>query len=133
MLHRPDRHIYMVRDALTFRPVGTAHVEVRNLGEIGISVTVAPRQRGHGYGLRTVRSVVKEWSTYDCLAEIQHENRVSQELFMAAGFKREGLTANGKMQVMALRRNVNVGRAVRQAERIFPNSGVFGDSLRRQP
>lgn len=84
------------------KPVGQIRFDVSN-DTVELSWTIAPEERGKGYGTVLVSQAVRyrRWPLRKVLAEIKHENKASQRVAAYSGFER--VEDRGALQAWILR------------------------------
>jgi len=84
-LLNPYREIYILEDNLT--PVGSIRLDNILLNEYTLSWSIAPNQRGKGYGNKILELLLQN-KTGKFIAEIKPENVASIKMVLKNGFKK---------------------------------------------
>lgn len=83
-LSNKKRKIYILEDNLT--PVGSIRSDILDTGEYLLSWSIAPNQRGKGYGTKILKTYLKD-RTGEFIAEIKPENIASIKMVINNDFE----------------------------------------------
>lgn len=80
---KPYAHWWLIRAGLTTEWVG--HIYLSKQNEVGVFID--PRYQGKGIAAKALTLVEEKFPTIDLLANVAPDNKVSQEMFQARGYK----------------------------------------------
>jgi RimJ/RimL family protein N-acetyltransferase len=94
-IHDPNCHLYILGDQRD-EPIGQVRFDVQEDRNAIVDITIAPGQRGRGYGPEALRlacrTLFRVTSAREAIAYIKPENAPSIRAFENAGFSHQGTT-----------------------------------------
>jgi RimJ/RimL family protein N-acetyltransferase len=94
VLINPERQLYIA--VVDGRPVGSLRADHQD-GRVELSWTIAPDERGHGYGKAMLQMAVGLYRGCHLTAVIKPENVASRKMAAAAGFQHHGQGPVGEL------------------------------------